>query len=56
MKTFSIRESARQRQFGDTNTKTEFRPNLTNLAEALGEHSSFIAREFQAGVSALDTV
>jgi len=29
---------------------------LTNLAEALGEHSSFITRELQAGVSALDTV
>ncbi len=35
---------------------TEFRPNLMNLAEALGEHSSFITRELQAGVSALDTV
>lgn len=35
---------------------TEFRPNLMNLVEALGEHSSFIGRELQAGVSALDTV
>ena len=35
---------------------TEFRPNLMNLSEALGEHSSFITRELQAGVSALDTV
>jgi len=56
VKTFSTRESACQRKFGGTNTKTKFRPNLTNLAEALGEHSSFITRELQAGVSALDTV
>lgn len=35
---------------------TEFRPNLMSLAEALGEHSLFITRELQAGVSALDTV
>ncbi len=35
---------------------TEFRPNLTNLVNALGEHSTFISRELQAGVSALDTV
>lgn len=35
---------------------TEFRPNLMSLAEALGEHASFITRELQAGVSALDTV
>ncbi len=35
---------------------TEFRPNLTNLVNALGEHSTFIGRELQAGVSALDTV
>lgn len=35
---------------------TEFRPNLNNLSEALGEHSSFITRELQAGVTALDTV
>lgn len=35
---------------------TEFRPNLTNLVNALGEHSTFIGRELQAGVSALDTI
>ena len=35
---------------------TEFRPNLTHLVSALGEHSTFIGRELQAGVSALDTV
>lgn len=35
---------------------SEFRPNLMNLADALGEHSSFISRELQAGVTALDTV
>ena len=35
---------------------TEFRPSLMNLSDALGEHSSFISRELQAGVSALDTV
>ena len=36
--------------------ETEFRPNLRNLVEALGEHATFIGRELQAGVSALDTV
>lgn len=36
--------------------ETEFRPNLRNLCEALGEHSAFIGAELQAGVSALDTV
>ena len=36
--------------------ETEFRPNLLNLVDALGEHSTFIGRELQAGVTALDTV
>ena len=36
--------------------ESEFRPNLLNLVEALGEHSTFIGRELQAGVTALDTV
>ena len=36
--------------------ETEFRPNLLGLVEALGEHSTFIGRELQAGVTALDTV
>lgn len=35
---------------------SEFRPNLQRLVEALGEHSAFIRRELQAGVTALDTV
>jgi uncharacterized protein YukE len=35
---------------------TEFRPNLMTLVDALGEHSTFIGRELQAGVTALDTV
>ena len=35
---------------------TEFRPNLMTLVEALGEHSAFISRELQAGVTALDQV
>jgi uncharacterized protein YukE len=35
---------------------SEFRPNLMSLVDALGEHSAFIGRELQAGVSALDTV
>ncbi|MXW94861.1 MAG: WXG100 family type VII secretion target [Acidimicrobiaceae bacterium] len=36
--------------------ETEFRPNLRALCDALGEHSTFISAELQAGVSALDTV
>ncbi len=35
---------------------SEFRPNLSALVDALGEHSAFIGRELQAGVTALDTV
>ena len=34
----------------------EFRPNLQRLVDALGEHSVFVGRELQAGVTALDTV
>lgn len=36
--------------------ESEFRPSLVHLVEALGEHSAFIGRELQAGVTALDTV
>lgn len=36
--------------------ETEFRPNMQAMCEALGEHSTFITRELQAGVTALDTV
>lgn len=36
--------------------ESEFRPNLLTLVEALGEHATFIGRELQAGVTALDTV
>lgn len=36
--------------------ETEFRPSLRALCDALGEHSAFIGRELQAGVSALDSL
>lgn len=36
--------------------ETEFRPGLTGLVESLGEHSTFIGRELQAGVTALDAL
>ena len=36
--------------------ESEFRPNMRAMCDALGEHSTFIARELQAGVTALDTV
>ena len=36
--------------------ESEFRPNLRALCDVLGEHSTFISRELQAGVSALDSV
>lgn len=36
--------------------ESEFRPNLRAMCDALGEHSGFILRELQAGVTALDTV
>lgn len=36
--------------------ETEFRPSLRALCDMLGEHSTFIATELQAGVSALDTI
>ena len=35
--------------------ETEFRPNMRAMCEALGEHSTFITRELQAGVTALDS-
>ena len=36
--------------------ESEFRPNMRALCDALGEHSTFISRELQAGVTALDSV
>ncbi len=36
--------------------ETEFRPSLRGLCDMLGDHSTFITAELQAGVSALDTV
>ena len=36
--------------------ETEFRPNMRAMCDALGEHSAFITRELQAGVTALDSL
>ena len=48
-------QGARAEQFR-TLWESQFKRNLMTLREALGEHSMFISRELQAGVTALDTV
>lgn len=48
-------QGARADQFR-TLWESQFKRNLLALRDALGEHGTFIARELQAGVSALDTV